>query len=268
MFRFLQSEPKEQWEATMGPLNVKIQLTSLELLHAILARGDIDQLSLEALEPIIIGKLYYGLHLRRADLQSKLLRILHSLLSASTAHVTHSNASHNEEHDGSSEADVRAYSINPLLMQTLVDGISLPHNRGMLQHWLDFVLVAIPQFQPVLQALVCPMVDCLGRQLRLFVTDVLRARRSDPGNTVLGVATDAEFIMLLNALERLLILGLANHAEPSQQEEDLVLQEKSGHESSGILGYVSNVFTLDSPTTQTDEQPTVGPMSSISTHHH
>lgn len=238
----------------MGPLNLKIQSTSVELLHAIVARGEIDPLSLEVLEPVVIGKLYFTVHLRQLDLQNKLLRILHSLISVSSTYITHLNALRTEAHDGS-ESPSRIYTMNPLLTQTLVDGISLPHNRVMLQHWLDFVLMTIPQFQPALQGLISPIADCLARLLRSFLADVLRA--SKPDSTVLGIATDAEFVMLLNALERLLVLGLANFTELNQQDEDSSPQEKSGGEGGGILGYVSNVFTVDSPSTQTDEHQVV-----------
>ncbi len=34
--------------------------------------------------------------------------------------------------------------MNPLLIQTLVDGMSTRSNRPVLQHWLDFVLMAVP----------------------------------------------------------------------------------------------------------------------------
>ncbi|KAI6154002.1 Dopey, N-terminal-domain-containing protein [Pisolithus tinctorius] len=244
--RFLQSEPKEQQETTMGPLNIKIQSASVDLLHAIVARGEIDYISLEVLEPVVIGKLYFTVHLRRLDLQNKLLRILHSLISA---HIAQSSVLHSE--GGSSEAGPRTYTMNPLLTQTLIDGISLPHNRVMLQHWLDFVLMAIQQFQSALQGAISPIVDCLCRQLRAFLADVLLA--SQPDSSILGVATDAEFIMLLNAVERLLILGLASQAELSQQDEDSPSQEKSATESSGILGLVSNVFTVDNASTQPDD---------------
>ncbi|KIM70102.1 hypothetical protein SCLCIDRAFT_1160646 [Scleroderma citrinum Foug A] len=251
--RFLQSEPKEQAKSSMGPLNLRIQSTSVELLHAIVARGEIDHLSLEALEPVVIGKLYFTVHLRHLDLQNKLLRILHSLISASTTYIAHLNGVRSEGHDGL-EIGPRIYTTNPLLTQTLIDGISLPHNRVMSQHWLDFILMTIPQFQPALQGLISPIADCLGRLLRSFLADVLRASQPGSTGTVLGVATDAEFVMLLNALERLLVLGLANYTELSQQDEDSSPQEKTGNESGGILGYVSNVFTVDSTSTQPDDQ--------------
>lgn len=248
--RFIQSEPKEQHESTTGPLNIKIQSASVDLLHAVVARGEIDYLSLEVLEPVVIGRLYFTVHFRRLDLQTKLLRILHSLISASTAHLAQANVLRSES--SGSETGPGTYTMNPLLTQTLIDGISLPHNRVMLQHWLDFVLMAIQQFHPTLQGIISPIVDCLCRQLRAFLIDALLA--SQPDSTVFGVATDAEFIMLLNAMERLLILGLTSQAELSQQDEDFPPHEKSATESSGILGLVSNVFTVDNASSQTDDQ--------------
>ncbi|KAF9245665.1 Dopey, N-terminal-domain-containing protein [Melanogaster broomeanus] len=265
--RLLQSEPKEQRESTMEPLNTRIQSISVDILQAIVARGEVDHLALETLEPVIIGKLYFSVHLRRLDLQNKLLRMLHSLISASTAHIAQMNA---EDALGSSEGSQssgkKAYTVNSLLTQTLMDGIAVPQNRPVLQHWLDFMLMAIPQFHPALQVIVSPIADCLGRQLRLFLNDALRANQPGSTGPVTGVATDAEFIMLLNALERLLLLGLANHSEVGQQDDDTPTQEKSGTESSGILGYVSNVFTADTTSTQAEDQLTVRSPSFRSLH--
>ncbi|KAF9225321.1 hypothetical protein BS17DRAFT_872565 [Gyrodon lividus] len=245
--RLLQSEPKEQRELAMEPLNTRIQSTSVDILQAIVARGEVDYPTLEILEPVIVGKLYFSVHLQRLDLQNKLLRILHSLISASTAHIAQMNAEEQGSSEGSQSSGKRAYTVNSLLTQTLMDGVAVPQNRPVLQHWLDFVLMAVPQFQPALQGMISPLADCLGRQLRLLLDDALRANQLDPTGPVIGVATDAEFTILLNALERLLVLGLSNHPETGQQDEDTPTQEKAGAESSGILGYVSNVFTVDTP---------------------
>lgn len=253
--RFVQSEPKEQYAPTMEPMNTKIQSTSIDILQAIVARGEIDHLALETLEPIIIGKLYFFVHLKRLDLQNKLLRILHSLISASTAHIAQTNAEEQSSSEGSHTSGKKTYTVNSLLTHTLTDGIAVPHNRPVQQHWLDFVLMAIPQFQPALQGMIPPLVDCVCRQLRLLLKDAVRANQPDSSSAITGVATDAEFVMLLNTLERLLVLGLANYPEVAQQDDDTPTQEKAG-ESSGILGYVSNVFTADT-TSALEDQSTV-----------
>ncbi|KAG9313948.1 Dopey, N-terminal-domain-containing protein [Chiua virens] len=254
--RFIQSEPKEQNTLTMDPLNTKIQSTTIDILQAIVARGEVDHLALGTLEPIIIGKLYFFVHLNRLDLQNKLLRILHSLISASTVQIAHANAEEQSSAEGSLSSGKKSYSVNSLLTQTLMDGISMPHNRPVQQHWLDFVLLAIPQFQPALQGMVPPLADCTCRQLRSLLNSVVRANQSDGSSVSTGVATDAEFVMLLNTLERLLLLGLANYSELAQQDEDTPTQEKTGGESSGILGLVSNVFTAEA-TLPSEEQTTV-----------
>lgn len=239
----------------MEPLNAKIQSTSIDILQAIVARGEVDDLSLEILEPIIIGKLYFFVHLKRLDLQNKLLRILHSLISVSTAQIAQTNAEEQGSSEGSHISGKKTYTVNPLLTHTLTDGIAVPYNRSVQQHWLDFVLMAIPHFQPALQGTIPPLVDCVCRQLRSFLNDAIRANQPGSLTAITGVASDAEFVMLLNTLERLLVLGLANYPEVAQQDDDTPTQEKTG-ESSGILGYVSNVFTADT-TSPLEDQATV-----------
>ena len=240
----------------MDSLNTWIQSTSIDILQAIITRGEVDHLTLETLEPIIVGKLYFFVHLKRLDLQNKFLRILHSLISASAVHVAQTNAEEQGSSEGSHIPGKKAYTVNSLLTHTLTDGIAVPHNRPVQQHWLDFVLMAIPQFQPALQGVIPPLVDCICRQLRLLLNDAIRANEPGSSSEITGVATDAEFVMLLNTLERLLVLGLANYSEVTQQDEDTLTQEKTGGESSGILGYVSNVFTAET-TSPSEDQATV-----------
>ncbi|KAG5643542.1 hypothetical protein DXG03_000683 [Asterophora parasitica] len=261
LLRFIQSEPTQSLGPTMLPDNATIQSTAVDLLQAIVVRGDIDNV-VDSVEAIVVGKLYFCVHLKRLDLQNKLLHLLHSLISASTAH---NNAVRQAatRHDGSApssatghdtEPETRSYSVNSLLIQALVDGIAVRTNRPVLQHWLDFILMAVPQFQPALQAVVSPLNDCLCRQLLASLKDLHGSAskgRDYNEDTVSGV-TDAEMIMLLNGLERMILLSLAYTSELNAMEEDTTPQDKSGAEGSGLLGYVSNVFSSES-TQQTDE---------------
>lgn len=250
---------------TMRTSNALIQSTSIELLQVIVARGEIDNLLVDNIEAAVIGKLYFCVHVGRLDLQNKLLHILHSLISASTSNLDASGPSNRTKltetisedhsaHEGSQEDGKRSYPVNPLLIQTLVDGIATITNRPVLQHWLDFVLMAVPQFQPALQAVVSPLNDCVCRQLRLALTDVLQASedRADL-NDISSAATDAEFIMLLNALERLVGLSLAS-VDANQQEEDTGFVDRNGPENTGLLGYVSNVFSSENVAGLSDDQ--------------
>jgi hypothetical protein len=244
--------------------NSVIQSAAIDLLQVIVARGEIDHLSVDTIEAAVIGKLYFCIHIERLDLQNKLLHILHSLISASASNLDSSAASNRtlKAGDGTpedqsihhdSQEGQRTYTVNPLLVQTLVDGIAILTNRPVLQHWLDFVLMALPQFQPMLQSVVNPLNDCVCRQLRQALADVLQASRDGcEVEDIVSAATDAEFIMLLNALERLVQLSLAD-VEANQEDEDNTI-EKAGLENGGLLGYVSNVFGSDNVTGLTADQ--------------
>lgn len=267
--RFLQSELKAQWAPTMSLLNGLIQSSAVEVLQLIVSRGEMEGTTVETMEAIVIGKLYYCIHTKRLDPQNRLLHLLHSLISVSTSTIEASRSIVSGKQEDSpttavaSDADKvmvgasRAYFVNPLLVQTLVDGISTRSNRPILQHWLDFILMAIPQFQPALQSVVTPLNDCICKQLHLSLKDVLIVARQ-PDNysrDIHATVTDVDMIILLNALERFVLLGLA-YTEEEEGDEDIIA-EKPVHESGGLLGYVSNVFSSETSHAANAEQLTV-----------
>ena len=265
--RFLQSEPKTQWAPSMSPLNELIQSSAVEVLQLISSRGEMEGTIVETMEAAVIGKLYYYVHTKRLDPQNRLLHLLHSLISVSTVEASRLIVSGKQEDSSAaaitSDADKvmggasRAYSVNPLLVQTLVDGISTRSNRSILQHWLDFILMAIPQFQPALQSVVTPLNDCICKQLYLSLKDVLVAAKQ-PDNysrDIHATITDVDMIILLNALEQFVLLSLAYTEEEDGDADSIV--EKPVHESGGLLGYVSNVFSSEANHAANGEQLTV-----------
>ncbi|KAG6813245.1 hypothetical protein H0H92_012882 [Tricholoma furcatifolium] len=257
VLRFIQSEPNQKWAAIMLPNNATIQSTAVDLLQAIVARGDIDHI-VDEIQAIIVGKLFACVHLNRLDLQNKLLHLLHSLISASISHdaarqTMHRDGSGSSVGHGDESQEPRLYTVNSLLIQVLVDGLAVRTNRPVLQHWLDFILMAVPQFQPALQAVVGPLNDCLCRQLMISLQDISLASSQgrDFAEDSSSSTTDAEMIMLLNGLERTILLSLAYTPESNSTEDDSTAQDKPGTENSGLLGYVSNVFGSES--VQSDE---------------
>lgn len=165
---------------------------------------------------------------------------------------------------GNSQQDIertngsyRTYPVNPLLVQTLADGISTQSNRPILQHWLDFILLAIPQFQPALQSVVTPLNDCLCKQLHVSLRELHLAGRQPEGfgRDIHTSVTDADMAMLLNALEKFVLLSLAYTEEEDIDVESIT--EKPTQESGGLLGYVSNVFSSESVQAGNAEQLTV-----------
>ena len=153
---------------SMQPFNICMQSIAIDVLQANLARDEVDKIVLESIEAIAIAKLYFSIHTNRPDLQNKWLHLWHSIISLSTSHleISHHAAVGAQEpaldtlREKATDQTIR-YSMNPRLIQTLVDGISTQSNRAVLQHWLDFVLLAIPQFQPSLLAVVGPLNECL-----------------------------------------------------------------------------------------------------------
>ncbi|KAI0783393.1 Dopey, N-terminal-domain-containing protein [Abortiporus biennis] len=255
LLRFLQSEPKAGLAPTMGPFNVSLQSTAVDLLQALVVRGEVDVIGLQSTEAVIISKLYLSVHTRRLDLQNKLLHLLHSIISGFHAHVEAPASKINKEsaerltdgakQDGSSSS---SYNINPLLTQTLVDGISVSTNRSVLQHWLDFILMTVPQFPVMLRGIVVPLCDSLCQQLRFGLADILQVSdKQAVAGDAYAYTTDADFVMLLGALERLVSID-------SQDDDDVAAPEKQ--EGGGLLGYVSTVFSSE-PSSSTAEEQTV-----------
>lgn len=263
----VQSEPRPGWSPSMQPLNTAMQSNAIELLQLIVTRGEVEVPSVESIEATAIGKLYLSIHMGRLDLQNKWLHLLHSLISASISKSEFTRAVPGKQDDLVPETSAtqdkgpdlsHRYSMNPLLIQTLTDGLSIRSNRPVLQHWLDFVLMAVPQFQPALHTVVAPLNDCLCRQVLFSLGDVLRmSSQSQPYvEDLVATVTDADFTMLLNGLERLILLSLA-YTDLDAFEDDPNTLDKSTSEVGGLLGYVSNVFSSDSNTANSQEQLTV-----------
>ena len=70
------------------------------------------------------------------------------------------------------------------------------------------------------------------------------------------VPSELDLIILMNGLERLVLLGLAYTAEESSTDEDTTMQEKQA-ESTGLLGYVSTVFSGDGSSSAVPDLSTV-----------
>ena len=259
MRSFLHSEPQASLRPFMDHANAQIQANAIDLIQAIVARGELDGLGLESLEAAVVGKLYCSVHLDRVDLQNKLLHVLHSIISASSAADPHRPRTSSKPGDTAALGEAAVLQdagrssyfvrINPLLVQTLIDGITMAAGRPTPQHWLDFVLMTVPQFPRVLSYMVSPLGDCVCRQLRHALADVKKVLDHDTTrlSSITSGTTDAEFIMLLNALERLVLLSLTKSHDSPAPEDDTVLERPVPESSSsGLLGIVSNVFGSES----------------------
>ncbi|EIN14374.1 hypothetical protein PUNSTDRAFT_140678 [Punctularia strigosozonata HHB-11173 SS5] len=246
LLRYIMSEPSVGATGTMGPYNVTIQSVAIDILQALVSRGEVDDIAIQNMESSIIGKLYVSVHTQQLDLQNKLLHLLHSIISASNA-ITDARSNEQVRTTDGQNAPRSTTAVNPLLIVTLVDSISTSSNRPVLQHWFDFILMTIPQFQHLLQAAVGPLNDCVCRQLHATLQRLQRVSSASTTGVDIRVAVDdAEFSMLLGALERLVLLHLSHTPGSMQFEDENFAPDKGGSETSGgILGYVSTVFSTD-----------------------
>lgn len=257
------SEPKKIGTSSAPIANLQVQSSALDLLQAIVTKGDVDPLTLDNVEAAIIGKLFVSVHSERLELQNKLLHVLHSVIVASpgtdAVKPEYGSRFDRTQTGGTFSGDAADQSlnspisskVNPLLVQTLIDGISKATNRSVLQHWVDFILMTIPRFQQSATNLLFPLSDSICRQLRVGLEDLVRTYADSQATAnARSFTTDSDLIALFNALERLVLLGLTKSESGYTEEDTASVQEKSAVESSGLLGLVSNVFSSDSASVQ------------------
>ncbi|KAG8842667.1 hypothetical protein FRC20_004310, partial [Serendipita sp. 405] len=220
LLRLLQSEPVAPLLPMIGPANSRIQTLSIDLLQTVIARGDMNIEVLESIESVVVAKAFASIHTGRLDLQPKLLHILHSVILASStipqarqgkskADATLAVAALDPSVTGGSAVldDTAAKklptsTLNPLLGQTLIDGISETTNRPILQHWLDFILTTVPQFSQSLQHLSYPLSECICRQLNLALASLgqVASGEATSDSQTTPIMTDADRRKLISKI--------------------------------------------------------------------
>ena len=253
----------------MQQQNLKMHALVVEVLQAIVSRGDLNNDTIESIEAAIIAKLFLLVHSQRLELQNKLLHLLHSVISSSASLAKRQEAgalmsiqnSTEPGLDSSNEAlqtgPTTTLVTNPLLIQLLVDGVSNSSNRPVLHHWLDFVLMTVPRFPHILASTISPLNACVCRQIKGSLDDISTVLSLKSGNqpNLGSYADDAGFIMLFNAMEHLVLVAL-NEAGSSVPEEQNPL-DKSGSDGTGLLSMVSNVFLTESQNQSSEPLMTV-----------
>ncbi|TDL26444.1 hypothetical protein BD410DRAFT_521497 [Rickenella mellea] len=259
--RLLLSEPKPELAKTMHRANVSIHATVIDLLQVIVARGELDPPAIATVESNAISTLFLSVHTSQLDIQNKLLHLLHTTISASMnagdrrrTFSSGGTATELKEESRRSADAVPSSSLNPLLIQTLIDGMVTSTNRPLLQHWLDFVIMTISQFPQLMSPAVSPLNSCVCRQISLSLNEieVILSTSAENIEDVTSEIGDADIIMLLNALERLVLFSLPDSPEASYEEIGIT-SDKGGPDSTSLLTYVSNVFTTETSTSQVRE---------------
>ena len=254
--RFLRAEPSPEMVESMGPLNHHIHAVVAELLQVIISRGESDIVGLKSLESALTSRLYLCVHRSELDLQNKLLHVLHSVVHAISGIRRSDKAS--ADLTGKLEAKARdldnlaqppSLSRDAMFVKVLSDAISTQQNSAVVHHWIDFLLMTIPQIRHSLNSIVLPLVDCLvlrlGVLVQAFSTTYGPTGSLAPSSTE-AEATDAEYTVLMNALERLLLIAVSEARAATADIEPRSPDQRSMTESNvggtGLLGYMTGVL--------------------------
>jgi hypothetical protein len=269
----------------MGHLNSHIHGTVADLLQVILSRGELELPMLKRIETALLFRLFLCVHRRSLDLQNKLLHVLHSAISSVSSlqkktsrkgqgdgNGMQQHKSALETHPPPSERDSFSSVHDPLLTRVLVDGISTQRSSAVIHHWIDFLLMTVPTFRQSLHSVLIPLVDCLAAKLFALVDELWATY--DParkGKEAASDATDADYVVLINAYERLLLAAIESSRagdggdEVAPSSSSSADRSAAAESSTGFLGYVTNVLgTSDSHSASTETVPRVSFCSLLS----
>ena len=164
-------------------------------------------------------RLSLAIHRNELELQNKLLHVLHSIVHSIDAfrkRSTHHDHTPEMEHRSSREEHISETSECPPveLLQVIVDGVSLQSDTAILHHWIDFVLMSLPQLRHSLHGIVVPVLECLIKRVE-EITAQIELSWAPKGTISHNARKDLEtdLTILLNALEHLLLTATEEDAK-------------------------------------------------------
>ncbi|GAA5834665.1 hypothetical protein JCM9279_007075 [Rhodotorula babjevae] len=262
LLRFLRADSDASLAPSLGPLNAHIHAVVAELLQVLISRGESELSSMPAIESSLTVRLFLSVHRGELDLQNKLLHVLHSVIHASASapprrghQQAPSATSAALAHPSSNDAQPPDLSHDDLFVRVVADAIKQPSN-AVVHHWIDFLLMTIPQFRQALHSVILPLVDQLVARLDALVEDLRACYIVAPSSGDLvgtaSAATDAEFTVVTNALERLLLIAVSESV-PAAGEDDGRSADRATSEAGsssgggggagGLLGYMTGVLS-------------------------
>jgi hypothetical protein len=103
-----------------------------------------------------------------------------------------------------------------LFVQMLLEALTMPTNRPVLQQWMDFTLTSLPHFSQCFNTVLVPLLHCICQQLRLWKSLIQRnyaieqlASFGMESND--AFAADWDIICLLTGLEQITMFCLQDY---------------------------------------------------------
>ncbi|KAG0232967.1 hypothetical protein BGW42_007780 [Actinomortierella wolfii] len=267
--RFIESEPLPEF-SSMLLLNEEIHMLSADFLHFIVSKIDfLDSALLALIHKSVIVKMLFCINHNRLDLQSRLLHLLHAtiLMGNTTIKKSSSQSIHGSglQRDGShahlessspsattilangdpNETVFRDVGSSPLFVKTIFDALSVSTNRPILQHWMDFLMLALPFMGNYYRKVLQPIIQCLCDQIlrcRVSLLEAYADRISTKGGRAPNL-TDQDLMIFLTGLERMLTFSLTD-ARLGEDVDPIHKQEWSDG-LRGTPGLVANVLGIE-----------------------
>ncbi|KAI1316511.1 hypothetical protein EDD11_009924 [Mortierella claussenii] len=272
--RFIESEPANDYKSMLS-LNEEIHMIAADFLHFIISKIDhIEPSLLAMIHKTVINKMLYCINHSRLDLQSRLLHLLHATIlmgtttvkkvstpvNSSSQNMPMARDSSMSTFDGSAngpnaaggdanESLFRVVGSSPLFVKTIFDALSVPSNRPILQHWMDFLMLALPFLTNYFRKVLLPVIQCLCDQIlrsRACLQEAYMDQDRNCANmsaTVAPTLTDQDLMIFLTGLERLLTFSLSEAR--LGDEVDLVHKQEWSDGLRGKPGLVANVLSIE-----------------------
>ncbi|CAO3668855.1 unnamed protein product [Rhizopus stolonifer] len=214
--RYLESESNNKH--LLPSVIRSIQLHAIDFLYLIVSKLDhVDTQLIEKVQNSCLNKLLFCVTTENFDLQQKLLHLLHSTLA-----ITSANAYHAKEHqrklsseselnkgDGeTNEAILVAQSCSDLFVKTVIDALTLPKNRVMLTHWMDFLSAVLPYIKHGFQHMIVPILICICHQTYLRCGVLHVAIHEKPDDCLPLESAERETLIFLSGFERIAMFCL------------------------------------------------------------
>ncbi|CAG8446762.1 2882_t:CDS:10 [Ambispora leptoticha] len=287
--RYIETEMPEML-SSMSVLNEHIHMHATDLLNLILTRPEfVDSNLVSMIYDVVLRKILYSIRTKKLDLQARLLHLLFStviiigsskitngrssspspsiftkktLLSEPAFADSTTSLSQHSLHEGSLSKDEKesfrvstATISSPLYIKVLLQALSVPSNRPLLQQWMDFIINTFPYFRQSFNTILLPLLQCICEQLRLWKSEIQKQheivfadctdnKNASSIDTNEFTASDWNVNTLFSGLEKTLVFCLLDGISNGLVDEsDISVNEptaSAGTVSTFVFDYVNS----------------------------
>lgn len=270
LIMYINSDPAPRLAPAMEALNLLIHATISDILQMIVSRGDLTASDLALFEDTLSNRLLISIRTSELNLQNKFLHALHAIISAGSSASSQSFRSDSLDIGRSNDRAAQLFTT------VVGDGVTTQRNSAVVHHWIDFLLMTIPQFRRSLDDVVNPLIDRLVGRLRTLIHDMDMTYHNDSHDKPMASeSTDSDFAVFVNALERLMVVliegggansGVGDGTTNKGSTERLMSVESSAGLFAGVFGVLGaseSTTQLPHERPKTDFQVRLGTATSV-----